>query len=252
MTHALFRTLLRCQHLLERLLKTRQFLELSLNFTDPWGTPTLALELAVRVRLCKGGFVFSIPFARLVVIVMRLVAPITHIYPLGYLVMYSLKVRGGDPTRPGSFRCLRVTGCHLLRSFPWLERLWATEALTAASATADAPHNGGRPLPKEGLPPPPRHAAPRRACTPKGQCRAPAPTRTCPRHIGCGPRLPNAPGTGSAVRGGQAPFASALYPPGKCPGDARGPVLGPPTHITHAQGTRATGLRALPSCARSK
>ena len=47
--------------------------------------------------------------------------------------------------------------------------------------TSDAPHNAGRPPSWNGHPPPPRHAAPRRACKPKGQCqsphaRTPAPT----------------------------------------------------------------------------
>ena len=36
--------------------------------------------------------------------------------------------------------------------------------------TPDAPHNCGRPTPRDGPPPPSRHAAPGRTCKPRGQC----------------------------------------------------------------------------------
>ena len=80
--------------------------------------------------------------------------------------------------------------------------------------TPGAPHNGGRAPPRDGLRRPPQHAAPCRACTPKGQYRTPTPARAPPRHNGSGPRLPPVPGTGSAARGGQALFATARDIPG--------------------------------------
>ena len=56
--------------------------------------------------------------------------------------------------------------------------------------TPDAPHKGGRPRPRDGPPPPPRHAAPHRACKPRGQCWASAPAHPRPQHVGSGPRQP--------------------------------------------------------------
>ena len=44
--------------------------------------------------------------------------------------------------------------------------------------------------PWDGLPPPPRHAAPRRSCKAKGQCWAPTPAHPRPQQAGSGPRQP--------------------------------------------------------------
>ena len=44
--------------------------------------------------------------------------------------------------------------------------------------------------PREGLPTPPPHAAPRRACKPKGQCLARTPARPRPQQVSSGPRQP--------------------------------------------------------------
>ena len=62
--------------------------------------------------------------------------------------------------------------------------------------TSDAPHNGERSPPQDGLQPPPRPATPRRARTPKGQCKAATPAQPRLQHVGSGPRLP-APRNGS-------------------------------------------------------
>ena len=56
--------------------------------------------------------------------------------------------------------------------------------------TPDAPHSGGRPACRDGLPPLPRHAAPHRACKPKGQCWAPTPAHPRPQHVGSPHRRP--------------------------------------------------------------
>ena len=55
--------------------------------------------------------------------------------------------------------------------------------------TPDAPHNGGRPAPPRGRPPnTPAARSPHRACRPRGQFWAPAPTRPRPQHVGSGPQ----------------------------------------------------------------
>ena len=57
--------------------------------------------------------------------------------------------------------------------------------------TPDAPHNGGRaPPPGDGPPTDPVARSPQRACKPRGQCWAPAPTHPCPQHVGGGPQQP--------------------------------------------------------------
>ena len=44
--------------------------------------------------------------------------------------------------------------------------------------------------PEDGPPPHPRHAAPTRACRPRGQCWAPTPTHPRPQHVGGRPQQP--------------------------------------------------------------
>ena len=58
---------------------------------------------------------------------------------------------------------------------------------------------GRPPPPGDGPPPPPRHAALLRACTPRGQCRAPTPAHPHLQHVGSGPQRP-AQRTGSRGR----------------------------------------------------
>ena len=123
MGYAPFWTLLRCQHLLKRLLDTHPFLEFGLNFTDPLGTLTLALDLAVRVCSGKGGFVFSVPFARLVVMVMRLVAPITHKTPLAVLGDVLLEGKAWRPYTSGFLTLLAVDGLPFAAIFPLVEEV---------------------------------------------------------------------------------------------------------------------------------
>ena len=85
--------------------------------------------------------------------------------------------------------------------------------------TPDAPRGIGRPPPQDGPAPPEQHAAPHRACKPKGQCWAPSPAQPRPQHAGGGPRPP--------PRGGQPGEGERLT------SDA------PRNGATHA--TRATG-----------
>ena len=56
--------------------------------------------------------------------------------------------------------------------------------------TPDAPHKGGRPPPPGTAPHHPAARSPRRACRPRGQCRAPTPTHPRQQHVGGGPQQP--------------------------------------------------------------
>ena len=100
--------------------------------------------------------------------------------------------------------------------------------------------------PQDGLQPPLRHAAPRRACKPKGQFWAPTPAHPRPQHVGSGGRQPALRMGGRG--GGRAPElrrpsqrrkASPLEMPSHHPHSAQGrlarvhavgPVLGPHAH----------------------
>ena len=68
--------------------------------------------------------------------------------------------------------------------------------------TPDTPHNEGRPPPQDGPLPPPRHAAPSRACKPKGQ-RGPPRPHTCARSTWVAD--PDSPPLARAAGGGRAP-----------------------------------------------
>ena len=103
--------------------------------------------------------------------------------------------------------------------------------------------------PRDGLPPLPRHAAPRRPCKPKGQCWARTPAQP-------GVADPNSPPRGRAVGGGRAPELRRP-PPGtpSCPprattahGSARcGAVAGSPRpHQPHPGNTGRGTLAACP------
>ena len=85
---------------------------------DPLGMLMLALELAVQVCSCEGGFVFSVPFARLVFVVMRLVAPITHKTTLRVLGDVLLEGKGWRPYTSGFLPLLAVDGLPFAAIFP--------------------------------------------------------------------------------------------------------------------------------------
>ena len=68
--------------------------------------------------------------------------------------------------------------------------------------TPDAPHNGGRPVPRGQPPTTPTARSPHRASKPRGQCWAPTPAHLRPQHVGSRPRQPAG---GRAAGGGGAP-----------------------------------------------
>ena len=103
--------------------------------------------------------------------------------------------------------------------------------------TPDAPLNGGGPAPRDSLPSAPRHAAPRRASTPKGRCRAPTSAYPRPQHVGGRPRPP-APRTGSRGRASTRPKWRKA-----APGDN---LLQPPQRATLARKSARRGAGAGP------
>ena len=103
----------------------------------------------------------------------------------------------------------------------------------------EAPHNSGRPTPPgDGPPSPPRHAAPQRACKPRGQCLAPTLAHPRPQHAGGGPDSPR---RGRAARGGEAP--ELRRPPQRQKAPPRGDALLPPPQCatTARRGTTLWG-----------
>ena len=148
MRHALFPTLPRCQHFLERLLETHHFLQFGLNFANPLGMLTLALELVARVCACKGGFVFSVPFARLMVMVMRFVAPITDKTHLGILGDVLLEGNSWQPYTSGFLPLLAVDGLPFAAIFPLVGEVVANKGINRRlliSVEVSAPAVGTEP-----------------------------------------------------------------------------------------------------------
>ena len=146
---------------------------------------------------------------------------------------------------------------------PWLPAPRDRRLGEGQRLTPDDPHNGGRPAPRDGLPPPARHAAPRRACKPKGQCRACMPAHPRPQQVGSGPRQPapldGQPGEDERLTS-HAPHNSARHPPrGRPPADPTARNAGsqertlwgrccvPHAHATRAWNTRAAGPGCLPT-----
>ena len=102
--------------------------------------------------------------------------------------------------------------------------------------TPDASHNGGKPPPRDGLPPPPRYAAPSRECRPKGQCWAPTPAHPHPQRVGSGPRQP-------ALRTGSRGRTSTW--PQKLLTTAQGGPLGTPSRHPHSASRRLARTHAV-------
>ena len=73
---------------------------------------------------------------------------------------------------------------------PWLPAPEDGRLGEGQRLTPGAPRNGGRPPPRGRLPTIPAARSPHRACRPRGQCLAPTPTHTRPRHVGGGPQQP--------------------------------------------------------------
>ena len=73
---------------------------------------------------------------------------------------------------------------------PWLPAARDGRPEEGQRLTPDALRTVEGQLPWEGLPPTPRHVAPRRACTSKGQCSAPTPAQPRKQHVGSRPRQP--------------------------------------------------------------
>ena len=89
----------------------------------------------------------------------------------------------------------------------------------------------GHPPPRGRPPTTPAARSPHRACRPRGQCWAPAPTRPRPQHVGDGPQQP-AQWLGSRGRGGARPQTPLTKVEGTPLGDALPP---PPQRATPAR-----------------
>ena len=106
--------------------------------------------------------------------------------------------------------------------------------------------------PSRGRPPrTPRHAAPHRACEPRGQCWAPTPAHPRPQHAAGGPRQP-AQRAGSWGRGSASPQTPLTTAQGCPPGNALPPppqrapvglVLGPHADTNRTRDTRVAEPR---------
>ena len=73
---------------------------------------------------------------------------------------------------------------------PWLPAPEDGRLGEGQRLTPGAPRKGGRPPPRGRLLTIPAARSPHRACRPRGQCLAPTPTHTRPRHVGGGPQQP--------------------------------------------------------------
>ena len=99
--------------------------------------------------------------------------------------------------------------------------------------TPDAPDNSGRPPPRGR---PLTTPTARRACRPRGQCRAPTPTHPRPQHVGGGPQQP-AQWAGSRWRGSASPQTPLTM--------VEGTPLGTPSRHPHSEQRRPARAHAV-------